>query len=123
MAYQVDNAGASGKGLFGTRDIGPSEVIFKLSRPLVTSLDTPALDYTCEWCFEGTGEAALGQSPVDQEGHSGFTTREIKLSRCTGCRLVKYCSKVCFMAPIPFAILLIFVPVLSKESLEEPPQA
>lgn len=123
MAYQVDNAGASGKGLFGTRDIRASEVIFKLSRPLVTSLDTPALDYTCEWCFEGTGEAALGQSPVDQQGHSGFTTKESKLSRCTGCHLVKYCSKVCLTAPDPFAILLIFVLVLSKESLEEPPQA
>ena len=93
MNYNIGDAGAAGKGLFSTRKIRPGQVIFSLPRPLVTSLDTPAFEFACEWCFHGNGEAAVGQVPLDTQANR-MDNVEVKLLRCTGCRLVKYCSKV-----------------------------
>lgn len=69
----------AGLGLFTSKSIPAGDLILEIKRPLITELDSARLADTCEWCLkhvQGDGE--------DRP----------KLRACTGCKIVRYCSKV-----------------------------
>ncbi len=84
----------AGNGLFATEDLPPGELIFSLSRPLVGVLDIPRLEDTCSNCFVWTAASLIGSR--------GDDAAQIEVKACTGCRTLRYCSKVCsnFHAPV-----------------------
>ena len=69
----------AGFGTFTSKEISAGQLIFKVERPLVVVLDFPRLSDTCEWCLKNV-----------QDGTDGGRS----LKACTGCKVVRYCSKV-----------------------------
>ncbi|KAJ5501274.1 Zinc finger MYND-type [Penicillium expansum] len=67
-----------GNGLFATADINPGEDVLHIKTPFVAVLDSPRLEDTCAGCF-GKRQMETGN----------------ELKACTGCRVVKYCDRVC----------------------------
>jgi len=76
----------SGRGLFSIKDLGPGETIFTLPRPLVTAVDSSRLVDTCSNCF--------ACAPESQVGDRGGMLGGANVKACTGCRTLRYCSKV-----------------------------
>ncbi|KAK2759101.1 hypothetical protein FQN54_003200 [Arachnomyces sp. PD_36] len=71
-----------GHGLFTRMRIGLGEDVFQIRKPTVAVLDTARLEDTCAHCFgEGTAYAS--------------TEEKVKLKRCTGCQMVRYCDRTC----------------------------
>ena len=73
-----------GTGLFTTKSIQAGEMVFKNERPLITVLDSARLRSCCEWCL------TTGHEGGDMDHGDGG----VKLRACTGCGVVRYCSKV-----------------------------
>ena len=69
----------AGFGLFTSEEIPAGQLIFAVERPLIVELDSARLTDTCGWCLknvqDGAGEA-------------------VNLKACTGCKVLRYCSKV-----------------------------
>lgn len=80
---------SSGTGLFTSQPIDAGELVFRVERPLITVLDSARLSVSCEWCLAGGKRDGDG---VDGGGWEGEGT--VRPSACTGCRIVRYCSKV-----------------------------
>lgn len=78
-----------GTGLFTSRTIHAGELVFHIDRPLLCVPDNRCLNEVCYHCFVWLPG---GMSMVD-----GITT---KLQVCTGCKVVRYCSKVGGMSSI-----------------------
>jgi len=93
VLHRLVHTEASGHGLVATQGLEAGETIFEVRRPSVTVLDRVMFESVCEWCLKGVDEGGLGQPVIDQR--SKPRREEIKLSKCTGCRLYSYCSKVC----------------------------
>jgi hypothetical protein len=83
-----------------------STLLFK-PRPLVGELDLPRLEESCHNCFMWTQKivkvcAVHAHEPDRYPGKypdcSGCQTEgdKIGIKACTGCKKVRYCSKVCF---------------------------
>lgn len=87
---KTPNAGTC---LFTSKEISAGELIFRLERPLVSVLDSVRLRDTCEACLQWMPESA----PGDEEIGNREDERKI-LKDCLGCKVVRYCSKVCFFA-------------------------
>ena len=81
----VKHSDTAGNGLFAAKKILPGELIFSLQRPLIAVLDSARFEDTCANCFAWTAESAIG-SRGDAAG--------VSVSACTGCRTLRYCSKV-----------------------------
>lgn len=76
-----------GDGAFASHGMQRNEIVMSAVKPLVAVLDTERLEDTCYRCFD-TGNNSMFQQdedPVD----------DFKLSRCSGCRTVRYCGSVC----------------------------
>jgi len=72
-------AANAGLGLFTTEALPAGHLISQIQRPLITVLDSARLTDTCEWCLR-----------VVQGGDGSCAS----LKTCTGCKVVRYCSKV-----------------------------
>lgn len=72
-----------GTGLFTSKSVPAGELVFAIERPLVRIPDNEHLAKACYNCF-------YLEPP---EGRSELETRTLKI--CNGCKVVKYCSKVC----------------------------
>ena len=70
----------AGRGLFTAKEIQPCSLLLKDKEPFVAVLDSPLLTKACAWCFFYLEEA----NPEDG----------VKLSVCSGCKILRYCSKV-----------------------------
>lgn len=79
----------AGTCLFTSKELSAGELIFRIERPLVSVLDTARLRDTCEACFLLLPENRGGGRDPD-----GRTV----LKNCSGCRVVRYCCKVGFLA-------------------------
>lgn len=77
-------AGA-GNGLFATTDIAAGELIFSLERPAIAVLDSKQLDRVCSNCFASSEDRAVKYGDV---------ASVVNVKACTGCRVLRYCSKV-----------------------------
>lgn len=75
----------AGNGLFATTDIAAGELIFSLERPAVAVLDSKQLDIVCSNCFA---------SSEDRGVKYGDVADVVTVKACTGCRVLRYCSKV-----------------------------
>ena len=73
-AREVPNAGT---GLFTTTDLDVHSLLLKDTQPFVAVIDSKYLTTACSWCFVWTGE-----------------TQNVKLSNCSGCKILRYCGKV-----------------------------
>lgn len=82
---EVRTSPTAGNGLFATKDIGAGELILMIKRPLVGVLDIPRLEDTCSNCFMWSVGSVEGGLALDKP----------TVNACTGCKKVKYCSKVC----------------------------
>ncbi|KAK7521644.1 hypothetical protein IWZ03DRAFT_98539 [Phyllosticta citriasiana] len=87
MATEIHNAykkpsPVAGNGLFAKNSIPEGELIFSIARPLLTELESSRLILYCSNCFVRSNDGLPG-------------SRDIKISACTGCRVVSYCSKTC----------------------------
>ncbi|KAI5808154.1 hypothetical protein DFH27DRAFT_598952 [Peziza echinospora] len=102
---------ASGRGLF----VSPSkpegfsigETVLQIVRPMVAIPDDQNLDKCCSWCLvwvgDGDGEDLGGKSkkaegygdPEEQEREEERKKVKINLKKCTGCKVVWYCSPAC----------------------------
>ena len=78
--YEERATSTSGRGIFAATDLRSSSLVLQDSEAFVAALDSPHLTNACAWCFVYLGEA----NPEDH----------IKLSACSGCKIVRYCSKV-----------------------------
>ena len=74
---------SQGIGLFTSQPLEAGEFIFKDQRPLITVLDSARLRNCCEWCLTAGHDGDL------DDGGGG-----VRLRACTGCRVVRYCTKV-----------------------------
>ena len=72
---------SAGTGLFTKQPVNAGSLVFNIDRPLITVLDSARLRDHCEWCLDSAGE-----EDGEDEGR--------KLRVCTGCKIVRYCSKV-----------------------------
>lgn len=72
----------AGNGLFTTVAVGEGQEIFFLDHPLAYALDARRLQDTCANCLRKATE------------DGDFSTPEVKLRRCMGCKVVKYCGEV-----------------------------
>ncbi|PPJ51185.1 hypothetical protein CBER1_07495 [Cercospora berteroae] len=84
----IDNAG---RGLFAKKDFAPGDVVLSLDRPYVAELDTERLSDTCAWCFLKGVTAEERAKAVAL----GLPASNIETKACTGCKRVRYCSKLC----------------------------
>ena len=76
---------SAGSGLFATKNIEAGELIFTLDRPAVAALDSASLPNVCSNCFvSASGITAL----------YGGSSEDVTLKACTGCKTLRYCSKV-----------------------------
>jgi hypothetical protein len=83
---EISKSGIDGRGLFATKSIKAGQLIFRKSRPLVAALDVSRLEDTCANCFRSKlGEGVYG---------AGVAGQITDVKKCTGCRMVAYCSKV-----------------------------
>jgi len=73
-----------GHGLFASQDLHLRSQIMLVARPLLMALDTAQLKSYCDCCFISAVDTVL--SPDS----GGVQT----LKRCTGCRVLRFCSKV-----------------------------
>ncbi|KAL7268574.1 hypothetical protein RUND412_008797 [Rhizina undulata] len=99
-----------GNGLFAQCDLHPGDPILQIL-PLIAVPDDAHLSECCSWCMSWTGHKPQSRSQErivelpDNEGTEDppleFEKNELKLSWCTGCRVVKYCSKQCQKADWP----------------------
>ena len=104
---EVRPSPTSGNGLFATKDIPAGSTILLKSRPLIGELDLPRLEESCHNCFLWSQKAvrvcAVHASEPDRypgkypdcEGCAS-EGEVIGVKTCTGCKKVRYCSKVCF---------------------------
>jgi len=74
------SAGPAGTGLFAARDLETGELVLRLEREVVSVLDSARLAVACERCF-------LTEEDVDDNV-------EVKLKKCGGCGVVRFCSEV-----------------------------
>jgi hypothetical protein len=77
----------SGRGLTVAEPVAAGTLLLRLD-PLISVLDEPFLSKTCSTCF------AVSKSVDDTVGK--------ELRKCTGCGLLRYCSKVCNRQNINF---------------------
>lgn len=77
----------SGWGLYANSDIAARDPIISLQRPLVISLDISRLKDTCYLCMGYHSELSRHPEAADR-------AEESKLQICSGCHVVRYCSKV-----------------------------
>lgn len=78
----------AGTGLFSAQEIPTGEEIFR-SNPLVNCRDYRITD-TCDVCFKSTN------SSVHNDGRFyGVDDEEPTMKACSGCRVARYCSRVC----------------------------
>ena len=78
----------AGNGLFANQAIHAGEAVAILDRPLVAVLDYSRLSDTCSHCFAQTHD------------NDYYQRESIIISACTGCKAVRYCSKVCYTVVI-----------------------
>ena len=79
---RIDESNASiplGRGLVATQDVPAGNLLLRL-HPLISVLDDVLLDNACSTCF------APSKMVDDISGRELF--------KCTGCNLIRYCSKV-----------------------------
>ncbi len=81
-----------GRGLCANQDISADEDIISILTPLVVALDIPRLKDTCYGC--------LGYSPSCWKTDENNWGHDMKLQICTGCHVVRYCSKVRLLPPL-----------------------
>jgi hypothetical protein len=84
---EIKKSGVDGRGLFATKSLKAGELIFQKTRPLVTALDFTRQDDTCSNCFR----SKLSELAVSSHGS---VDASFGAKKCTGCRMVSYCSKV-----------------------------
>ncbi|KAK7542872.1 uncharacterized protein J3D65DRAFT_615241 [Phyllosticta citribraziliensis] len=87
MAAEIDNAykklsPIAGNGLFAKKAFQEGELIFGIPRPMLTELDSAGLRLYCSNCFVRSNDGLPG-------------SRHIKISACSACKVVSYCSKQC----------------------------
>jgi len=75
----------AGKGLFASANIKPGELICTIARPAVAALDTVNLDNICSNCFVSAAEPSVLH---------GGPQEAVTVKACTGCKTLRYCSKV-----------------------------
>ena len=90
-SIQLRQTADAGIGLFTPSSIPAGELIFQVNAPFASVLDTPHLKDACARCFVWVPEeqGTDSSSTIDAEQST------VKLKACTGCKIVKYCSKVC----------------------------
>ena len=70
-------------GLFAAKDTAAGDLIIRLGRPLLAVLDSPHFTDTCSNCF-----VCVSENEDEEE--------VVKLSKCGGCGVVRFCGKVSF---------------------------
>ena len=104
---EVRPSPTSGNGLFATKDIPAGSTLLLKTRPLIGELDLPKLEESCHNCFLWSQKAIKAcaihahepdRYPGKYPDCPGCQTEGevIGVKACTGCKKVKYCSKVCF---------------------------
>jgi hypothetical protein len=79
-----------GNGLFTTSEFAPGEPVVLIKRPFVAVLDTPQLKDSCSGCFTVVDDTSV--SSTNEKENEDLSS---SLKTCTGCKVVKYCNKVC----------------------------
>lgn len=79
-----------GTGLFVDSKIAPGQLVLDIREPLVTVPDDAHLKECCSRCMAWKPEDGVSSRSMLNLYHD-----ENPLSFCTGCKVVKYCSKVC----------------------------
>lgn len=79
-----------GTGLFPECKIAPGQLAIDILEPLVVVPDDAHLKECCSWCMVWKPKDGVSSESILNSYHA-----EQLLSICTGCRVVKYCSKVC----------------------------
>lgn len=79
-----------GTGLFVGRGVAPGQLVVDIPEPLVIVLDDAHLEECCSRCVVWKPEDRISSRSMLNPYRD-----EHPLSFCTGCRVVKYCSKVC----------------------------
>ncbi|MCJ1249215.1 hypothetical protein MMC30_006438 [Trapelia coarctata] len=75
------SAGPAGTGLFAARDFEAGELVLRLEREVVSVLDSGRFGVACERCFL-----------TEEDGEEDDV--EVKLKKCGGCGVVKFCGEV-----------------------------
>jgi len=79
----------AGTGLFSSSKIAAGEEIFRVENPIVNCGETSMLESTCDFCFFN---ATSSIHPSGRFATAADTPTLV--SKCAGCKVVSYCSKV-----------------------------
>ncbi|KAK5677536.1 hypothetical protein LTS10_010108 [Elasticomyces elasticus] len=82
----------AGNGLFAKRTFESGDVVLQLPRPLVAELYDQYREHSCAWCFL---RAPASEMERKRATAFGSRTADITVTACTGCKITRYCSKVC----------------------------
>ena len=87
----------SGRGLFLTHKVQPGTLILHVPAPLVAVPDDAHLSSCCSWCLRCAPEKEEEEEEEEKYPDPGVedSVEEVDLARCSGCRVVWYCGKVC----------------------------
>ncbi|KAI4731881.1 SET domain-containing protein [Aureobasidium sp. EXF-10728] len=102
---EVRPSAIAGNGLFATKDIPAGSTILLKARPLIGELDLSRSHDSCANCFlfsqKDVRACPIHKAEADRLGRypgcSGCQSEgeALTVKACTGCKKVKYCSKVC----------------------------
>lgn len=84
ILFEERKTSNGGRGYFAVQDLLPGDEALQVNEPLAYALNTKDLVVSCESCL-------ITRSDESREKERG---KGLELKACTGCRVVKYCSKV-----------------------------
>lgn len=96
VGIEVRDIPGRGRGLVSTKSFKPGSRIMRLP-PSVSVLGTPHLTTTCHGCFLTPSEKEIFLA----SGNISGKTVRVKLSRCSKCKTLHYCSRECQLADWP----------------------
>ena len=88
VGIQVAVSEQAGRGMVVMQDVGPQEVLFTTTKPMFAAVEMrqDRTSSTCDNCLVHKSD----------EYNVATVKREVKLSSCSGCKILRYCGKVRF---------------------------
>ncbi|WVW86441.1 hypothetical protein I302_108489 [Kwoniella bestiolae CBS 10118] len=99
---EVHNISGRGRGLMSTRSVKPGTVILK-TPPSISALQNQHFQRVCHGCYLTMKESNIARCKDEKERFEKKMRGllKVKLNRCSGCKVLHYCSRECQLSDWP----------------------